>query len=185
MTGFRLHSRVNGKRRGGCLPGRLRIAARRGLSLVELMISMLILAIVCIAWLQIIGIQSARKEARRREAVERLAGMMDAFMYLGSSSGTIDAGSYEMVRVGDTITFNRAYGANTVFPIFDGDVSPIGYRLCITNYSALLGASLSRDWKPEDRYIKGFWLVGSLYNGNGTVDQAGKPFFTLPVCTGR
>ena len=185
MTGSPLHSRVNGKRRGGCLPGRLRIAARRGVSLVELMISMLILAIVCIAWLQIIGIQSARKEARRREAVERLAGMMDAFMYLGSSSGTIDSGGYEMVRDGNAITFKRAYNANAVYPMFDGDVSPIGYRLCITNYSALLGASLSKDWQPADRFVKGFWLVGSLYNGNGTVDQAGKPFFTLSVCTGR
>jgi len=186
VTGSQLHSRVNGKRRGGCLPGRLRIAARRGVSLVELMISMLILAIVCIAWLQIIGIQSARKEARRREAVERLAGMMDAFMYLGASNGKVDQDGYEMVKEGNSITFNRAYGTDKVYPMFDSDVSPIGYRLFVTNYSALLDVFLSKDWKPDDtRNIRGFWLVGCLYNMNGTVDQAGKPFFTLSACMGR
>lgn len=185
MTGPRLHSRVDGKRRGECLPGRLRIAARRGVTLVELMISMLILAIVCIAWMHIIGIQSARKEARRREAVERLSGMMDAFMYLGASTGSVDQDGYEMVKEGNSITFNRAYGADKAYPMFDGDVSPIGYRLFVTNYSAILDSSLVNDWKPADRYVKGFWLVGSLYDRNGTVDQTRKPFFTLSACMGR
>ena len=176
MTGFRLHSRVNGKRRGGCLPGRLRIAVRRGVTLVELMISMLILAIVCIAWLQIIGIQSARKEARRREAVERLSGMMDAFMYCKKASTSFSVGGWRMnYDVGGRVDFASA-ATNEVFAIFDGDVSPIGYQLCVEKLNQLPGSdNFAGNWRS------GSWLVGRLFNRNGKVDEVGRPFFVLPV----
>lgn len=181
MTGSLLHSRVNGKRRGGCLPGRLRIAARRGVSLVELMISMLILAVVCIAWLQIIGIQSARKEARRREAVERLAGMMDAFLYEKKASNSIATGSYSVVVNTSALAISIAKDADTdvVHSVFGSDVSPIGYRLCVV---AKTGLENHKDF--GDNWGNGKWLVGKLYDRSGSLSEVGKPFYTLPVCLG-
>lgn len=180
MTGSQLHNRMNVKRRGGCLPGRLRIAVRRGVTLVELMISMLILAIVCISWLQIIGIQSARKEARRREAVERLAGMMDAFMYERRASSSIATGSYSVEVNTSALAISIAKDADTdvVHSVFGSDVSPIGYQLCVVAKTGLeRHEEFGGNWN-------GKWLVGKLYDRNGSLGEAGKPFFTLPVCLG-
>ena len=181
-----VYSSGSGKRRGENLPARLRFAARRGVTLVELMIAMLILTLVCIAWLEIIGIQSARKEARRREAVERLAGMMDAFMY-SCRSGEFDQGTaevcfdgYQMVREGDRLFFkndNNTSSTGVVHPLFENGESPIGYQLCIVEKTSLPNAHLFTGWDPES----GRWLVGQLYEHNGSVEEAGKPFFTLPV----
>lgn len=180
MTGLPLHSRVYGKRRGECLPGRLRIAAHCGVTLVELMMSMLILAIVCIAWLQIIGIQSARKEARRREAVERLSGMMDAFMYEKMSRSVV-TGSYsvEVNTNAFAVSVAKDASTNVIHPVFGGDVSPIGYRLCVVTKAELENYEYFGDNWGEKK-----WLVGALYNSCGTVAEAGKPFFVLPVCLG-
>ena len=140
------------------------------------MISMLILAIVCIAWLQIIGIQSARKEARRREAVERLSGMMDAFMYCKKASTSFSVGGWRMnYDVGGRVDFASA-ATNEVFAIFDGDVSPIGYQLCVEKLNQLPGSdNFAGNWRS------GSWLVGRLFNRNGKVDEVGRPFFVLPV----
>ena len=156
---------------------------RRGVTLVELMISMLILAIVCIAWLQIIGIQSARKEARRREAVERLAGMMDAFLYEYRETSPSVA-SYYMEKQGSgnagfsRIDFKTA-AKGEVHPIFEGDVSPVGYQLCVVQKSNLPNEEKFVNWGS------GKWLVGKLYNRSDCLEtEAGKPFFTLPVCMG-
>ena len=170
-------SAINEKRREVPLPGRLRLHAHRGVTLVELMISALILTIVSIAWLEIIGIQSARKEARRREAVERLAGMMDAFMLEKKTNVMI--GSYELAINDDTLTVTRDGDTNTVHRVFADGISPIGYQLCVVSYANL----------PERRRFSGWssshkWLIGRLYNLNGSVKEAGRPFFTLPVCLG-
>lgn len=185
----------NVKRRGGILPGRLRNASRRGVTLVELMISMLILAIVCISWLQIIGIQSARKEARRREAVERLAGMMDAFMYMGRSGkiggkSIVANRSYVMCATNYQFYFERSGNENRVEPLFDEidkggvGVSSIGYRLFVTTTSKLDESNKFGDnWKPNNYSIK--WLVGELYDHSDCMEsEAGRPFFSLPVCLG-
>lgn len=87
------HIRSTVKRRGGILPARLRFSARRGVTLVELMISMLILTIVCLSWFEILSIQSAKREALRREGVERLAGMMEAFI----ASFYLPAGAQDVI----------------------------------------------------------------------------------------
>ena len=167
------------------------VGSRRGVTLVELMIAMLILAIVCISWLKIIGIQSARKEARRREAVERLAGMMDAFMYMGRSgkiaSQNISANkSYVMRREDRQFDFERSNNADRIEPLFgeiDNDgvrVSPIGYRLYVT-----ARAKLDESDKFGDNWETCKWLVGELYNRSDcSKGEAGNPFFTLPVCLG-
>ena len=140
---------------------------------------MLILALVCTSWLEIIGIQSAKKEARRREAVERLAGMMDAFMYKGV--GAVNKGYYLAQADESVVEFKVTSKAERVFE--DG-VSPIGYQLRIVGSSSPLVEGMSQNWA-------GNWLVGLLFDENGSeVDvQSGwlvygskrKPFFKLAI----
>ncbi len=182
MVQSQFHNASNAERRGGCLLARLRFALRRGVTLVELMISMLILTIVCLSWLQIIGIQSARKEARRREAVERLSGMMDAFLYRYKDGSARSNYHYKMVRVGNNLDFERERNVNAtqvVYPLFDNDVSSIGYRLNLVSGGQLPDKGFfSSNWRSYS------WLVGQLYDRNGSVTDVGKPFFTLSVCMG-
>ena len=178
------------KRRRGKRSVRLLFSLRRGTTLVELMISVLILTIVCVSWLKIIGIQSARKESRRREAVEKLAGMMDAFMYKNREKTSYREESYNIKIVTsndlNTVDFETIRDVNKVHPMFgefDKDgvrVSPIGYRLRIVSGKNLSGSSkFGSNWTTEK------WLLGELYNySDCSVDEAGEPFFTLPVCLG-
>ena len=149
---------------------------------------MLILTLVCVAWLEIIGIQSAKKEARRREAVERLAGMMDAFMDYYKNNGAGDkkkdgrilASSYA-VQV-KTNVLNVATSPNdSIIPMFSNEESPIGYRLRVVNSlpdSELFDGRnlISGNWTSKK------WLIGELYNHNGPLASSDKPFFSLPVC---
>ncbi len=173
------HVMRNARRRGNPLPGGPRIGFRRGVTLVELMISMLILAIVCMAWLEIIGIQSARRESRRREAVERLSGMMDAFLYR-YRSGAPSAGGYHMVMNMDigSLSFEADGGTNVVHSVFDSGVSPVGYRLCVVKAKDLPNSAGYVNW--DDRK----WLVGYLYDTNGALSDVGRPFCVLPVYIG-
>ncbi len=180
--GSQFSATAQGGRRGGrnkLRPSRLVHAARRGVTLVELLISMLILTIVCLAWFEIIGIQSARKEARRREAVERLSGMMDAFLYL-KREGVESEGIYHMNKVGDDrIEFSHENMMNIVYPVFDNEESPIVYQLYVVD-----NVSGNSGWIPYGRGNRCRWLIGALYDRNGPESEAGKPFFTLPVCLG-
>ena len=151
----------------------------------ELAISMFVLALVCISWFKILGLQSARKEARRREAVERLAGMMDAFLYCHGRDFPA-TGSYRMEMDGATVSFPKDGTDGEVHPLFDGDVSPIGYRLCIVEKEDLPEADRFEGWyyTVGRRQYERWWLVGRLYENNGALKDAGKVLFTLPVCTG-
>lgn len=165
------------KRRGDSLPARLRFVVRRGVTLVELMISMLILTIVCTAWLEIIGIQSAKKEARRREAVERLGGMMEAFSYLDKGSRR-PVGYYCMTNSFNNLVIDGG-DASLVHPMFADGVSPIGYQLHVVMKADLPDANAFAGWNSGSR-----WLIGQLYSQNGLTNDVGAAFFTLPVCLG-
>lgn len=142
---------------------------------------MLILTLVCTAWLEIIGIQSARKEARRREAVERLAGMMDAFMYLNKSKtgSSVSSGYYSKSLSGDILAFKNNKKDSYVSAMFSDGSSPIGYQL-----------QVGGDDLPEVKVMRSYgwgnsrWLVGRLYDMNGNENDVGNAFFTLPVCLG-
>ena len=156
--------------------------ARRGVTLVELTIAMLILAIVCIGWMQIIGMKSARKEARRREAVERLAGMMDAFMY--EMKNTAKTGCWRVEVDEDIKTLVVRQGdAGVVYSVFGEDVSPVGYRLEVVKISQLDDAERYEGWN-KDKNKDNLWLVGRLYDNSGALADCGHPFFSLPVCLG-
>ena len=163
---------------------------RRGVSLIELLVAMLILALVCVAWLEIIGIQSARKEARRREAVERLAGMMDAFMQMNQFTPEISAGKYCMNTNGiNKIYFEivsggivRMFGKELTSHGLD-DVSPIGYILEVTDdVSEPFGKYNTYNGKTEKA---GRCLIGKLYNhADEDAEKSGNLFFSLPVGLG-
>ena len=141
---------------------------------------MLILTIVCIAWLEIIGIQSARKEARRREAVERLAGMMDAFMYMNKSY--VVGGNYhlELNENINRIQFKRDDDAKIVHAVFDQEISPIGYQLSVVEKEDLENMESFVGWWDYE-WDAPKWLIGRLYDRSGTLDDVPKPFFTLQV----
>jgi hypothetical protein len=162
---------------------------------VELLVSMLILATVCIAWLQIIGIQSARREARRREAVERLSGMMDAFMYHyrtgrnDLTGASVQNGFYRMELDSSTSSLDFSLADRKIAnPMFDAGVSPIGYQLAVVKKSELERNGKSSYWNETmGRGTAGVprWLVGKLYDESGDIsDGVSKPFFTLQVCLG-
>ena len=180
----RFHIREARKRRGDHLPARLRFSVRRGVTLVELMISMLILTIVCTAWLEIIGIQSAKKEARRREAVERLAGMMDAFMEV-KKGDVIDSDKYyAMVKNGHMRDFEPSLSENGLEPLFEDGIPSIYYQLRVVADGESLGNGMSGNWvykDPKNKIQPMQWLVGRL------TDKPEKDnwFFTLPVCLWR
>ena len=141
------------------------------MTLVELMIAMLILTLVCVAWLEIIGIQSAKKEARRREAVERLAGMMDAFMYVNKNTSSVATGFYEQQALGANIRFKGKGKDSTVYKMFAEGISPVGYQLYVFDRD-------SGGWEGCR------WLEGRLYNNNGQTNDTGNAFFSLSVCLG-
>ena len=149
---------------------------------------MLILTFVCVAWLEIIGIQSAKKEACRREAVERIVGMMDAFMdyYKNHNAGDkkkdgrILADCYAVQVKTNVLDVSPSANA-TIIPIFSNDESPIGYRLRVVNSlpdnELFDGRNLiTGNWTSKK------WLIGELYNHNGLLTSSDKPFFVLPVC---
>lgn len=161
---------------------------------------MLILAIVCTAWLEIIGIQSAKKEARRREAVERLSGIMDAFMYIYRKGGAV-AGNYRVktedyhMEVLNEVSFEPDPNANIVRPVFKGEISPIGYQLQVIRYDGDVISGVGglpemnlfvgfSGWNVPWYADHSFWLVGRLYDKNGMPDEFCKVFFTLPVYLG-
>ena len=176
----RFHIRGTAKRRGGNLPARLRFSAHRGVTLIELMISMLILTLVCVAWLEIIGIQSAKKEARRREAVERLAGKMDAFMYEVeknfdlSNVDDLPSGAYVMLENEGSMPELDLGKDSEVCRMFEDGSSPIGYQL-------IVDADLPNGFAGWNGCR---WLEGRLYSQYGVKDAVGRPFFTLRVCLG-
>ncbi len=187
MAGESFQTRHTVHTRGDIRRARVRLHLRRGVTLVELMLAMLILTIVCVAWLEIIGVQSARREARRREAVERLAGMMDAFMYENRKNPSLEAGCYNMETNELHLSFSKATTDSNICPVYSDGSSPIGYQLLIVanNDSLLKDMGMPQnDWKSNYQNKK--WLVGRLYDRHGDVvkDDVGEPFFVLPVYLG-
>ena len=162
------------------------------------MIGFLIMTIICISWFTIAQIQSAKKEALRREAVERLSGMMDAFTEYSIWSDAINNANDP---VGCSWWFDeeriqfKERGFNLVSkmfesePVWDSDrrrwkleaISPIGYRLYITSLGDYIAESRfhRRDdylnWSDTD-YV----LVGELYDRNGDIREVD---FPSPFCS--
>ena len=158
---------------------------------------MLILTLVCVAWLEIIGIQSARKEARRREAVERLSGMMDAFMsdsLMAKEAAKIFSINKKTKKKTYTCGYYRLNSSSLVIdnanpaeiiPLYENEISPIGYRMRLLKTTDLDNKSeYGSNWTDYERSSAGYWLVGELFDHNGKKEDHWKPFFTLSAFLG-
>lgn len=169
------------------------------------MIGFLILTIICISWFTIAQIQSAKKEALRRESVERLAGMMDAFTENSIwNTALVKSGRKP---IGVSWWFNEekfqfeTCDINLVSKMFESDkvwnsdsemwedelLSPIGYRLHILQLK-----DLPKEYPSEKASYYSGWstsayvLIGELYdnNGNRNDPDVGKPFCTFKMFLG-
>ena len=169
----RFHIRGAAKRRGGILPARLRFSARRGMSLVELMVAMLVLFFVCVSWLTIFQIQSANRESYRREAVERLAGMMDVISQQGFNSQYASETSWSFCEGKPT----RQTNSRIVNPVFEPTESSLGYRIRIKKSSAASDLiSYNRNIAEDDSEAVVLTgnspvLIGELFEQSGTLGQ--------------
>lgn len=156
------------------------------MSLVELLVSILVIVIIFISWLRISNFQAIRKESLRREAIECAAGYLD-FMslkgYLASS------GSRKFYR----ISFNdvtKVYSATEVtdnttpmpYPLF-GEDEPIGYVLDLVRNTGQYALGHSGAWPAN-----GSWAVIRLYDRHshaggkdGLAALEDQPFSTMSV----
>ena len=105
--------------------------------------------------------------------------MMDAFLYVNRTTKPQPGFYYMSMSEDGKIKFPSAMSSNAVRPVFDSDLSPVGYSLEI-----VLESNLPDAGKFGNAWGGCKWLVGRLYNHNGSVDDVGMPFFTVPVCLG-
>lgn len=144
-----------------------------GYSLVEFLVAMLILALVSLSWLTIAQVQSANRESYRREAVERLAGMMDVISQQGWD--------YEKYTIGSAWCFKgglpeKSSDARTVNPVFSQTESMIGYRLTVRgvkDVGDLISRSVEDSQKERNVLSRGNppVLIGELFDQFGTLDR--------------
>ncbi|MDD5706169.1 MAG: type II secretion system protein [Kiritimatiellae bacterium] len=162
-------------------------ATRCGSTLVELLVSMLILVIVFIGWLNICNFQAIRKESLRRLAVEKAAGYLDIMASSGKSVDfweiSFDGGQYKIVKKNN----NAQEDGTPVWPrpMFDSS-EPIGYVLeVINNYPGQPHGSASGQWPNGSS-----WAVIRLYDQHGTglknpdfveTTTGEKPFSTMSI----
>lgn len=173
------------KRRGGDLPARLRFSCRGGHTLVELLIGFLILTFVCMSWFEIMGAQNWTKESARREAVEQLHGMMDAFVDIVGGEYTTER-TYVISFSGNAGPVFAMKGLDYVSSLGLESSSSIGYRL----YLEQAPVSAARDTGSRRNYWGGprgdrYWLCGELYDEcGGAVDVCGRAFCKMKVFLG-
>lgn len=142
-----------------------------GYSLVEFLVAMLILALVSLSWLTIAQVQSANRESYRREAVERLAGMMDAISQLGLS---YVPGTALQFKDGQPQKLSGVNGRMTVNPLFGPTESSLGYRLRVKELEEVGDLmSLQRENDRELSVLEAYSpvLVGEVFEQWGTLDR--------------
>lgn len=143
-----------------------------GYSLVEFLVAMLILALVSLSWLTIIQVQSANRESYRREAVERLAGMMDVISQQGFKSQYASGTSWFFSKGKPTPQTN----GRIVNPVFEPIESSLGYRIRIKQ-SSEASDLISYKNIAEDDSEAGVLaknspvLIGELFEQSGTLGQ--------------
>ena len=149
----------------------LAIKGSPGYSLVEFLVAMLILALVSLSWLTIAQVQSANRESYRREAVERLAGMMDVISSMKLTKNDVRSG-----KVAWRFDEGQPCKADlkVVNPLFNLTDSSIGYRIRVMkakdNGLIVLGA----EEEVQEADILGnssVVLDGELFERSGTLDN--------------
>lgn len=142
-----------------------------GYSLVEFLVAMLILALVSLSWLTIIQVQSANRESYRREAVERLAGMMDVISQQGFNSQYASGTSWFFNKGKPNKTNSRI-----VNPVFEPTESSLGYRIRIKQSSEASDLVSYKNIAEDDSEAgvlakNSPVLIGELFEQSGTLGQ--------------
>ena len=130
---------------------------RSGVSLVEMMVSVLLLFIVFCSWAAMNNIQAVRKESLRYAAVEKAAGMLDAMVEKQSFEGgkLFRGACYKVTEEGkfQRTVMDGKPGSETLYPLWPDDPSaPIYYKIVLTNVSG------------TSAWTNGTWGVVSLYS---------------------
>ena len=146
----------------------LAIKGSPGYSLVEFLVAMLILALVSLSWLTIIQVQSANRESYRREAVERLAGMMDVISQRGLDIDVRQSAVVFRFKDGIMTESTDSDEVKTVVPLFLPSESSIGYRLMAKKFSDVKALIPEAGSFMEKRAPV---LVGELFEQSGTLDD--------------
>lgn len=151
---------------------------RSGLSLVELMISILLLFIVFGCWSAMNNIQAVRKESFRYAAVEKVAGILDA---LDSTRVTPPKQNTKteryVIRENGTLEKLPKERRKELLPVFGNDV-PVFYQCRFVD--SPIPNSVGSKWGSC------YWLAVDLYGGDGrspSVDA--EPFVTLTMLVKR
>ena len=177
--------RKAGKRRGDNLPARLRFSARRGHTLVELMIGFLILTIVCLCWLEMMGFQNWTKESARREAVEQLHGMMDAFVETVNVDEYSETCTYTISFKGDSVEYTADNPLDYVSPLGLVSSPAIGYRMYLEPAPLSPLRDSGREYWAIGTKSGRYWLCGELYDEcNMSTIACGRAFCKMKVFVG-
>lgn len=146
-------------------PSRRADMNRRGFTLIEIMVSALLIVIIFSAWFKISNFQAIRKESLRREAVERAAGYLDVM-----TRGSYMPGYYRVDPV--TAGVLSVGSGDEIQALFDS-AGPVGYVLQVHNFHAGLGSN----WPPSS-----VWATVQLFNQHGISANTVRPYYELSLC---
>ena len=142
---------------------KLKRDARSGVTLVELLVSVLLLTIIFCGWMAMNNIQAVRKESFRYEAVEKAEGLLDSItvLYWSDPDNWYDSalvvnqasGHLEPVRP----------GKSDLFPLWPDSENPIGCTIHI----------------QELDDFGGVWAKVALYDSYIKSPSLQSPFATL------
>ena len=106
-------------------------------------------------------------------------------MYLNKANGRLKNGCYRQQYDKSQKSIIYKECDSSIFPLFDNDVSSIGYQLRVCDLTDWNDRS---KWPDKNKFVgwqNGVkWLVGKLYDHSGAEINAGNPFFMLPVYLG-
>jgi len=154
----------------------IRWLRRSGFSLVELMVSTLVIVIIFVGWLKIANFQAIRKESLRRAAIETAAGYLDVMVELGGLPNK----TYRIEWIEESSAFEQeplnGQDRDQVQPMY-GESDPIGYHIKVTP-SVAAGLAHDGAWIEGG----GRWAVIRLYDKHGvSTNDAGRAFSTMSV----
>ena len=134
---------------------------RKGSTLIELMVSLFIVAIVMLGWWRIFNATSPYREAQRRAAVEIGAGLLDIL------PEDMSEGEYRYNA--NAKKFDVVHGQRNQFPNQDPhnwfpSESPVRYVLTVERVN--VGSADWRDWAKSGNF--NYWAKLDLYDGEDT-----------------
>ena len=146
---------------------------RSGQSLVEVLVSILLLFIVFCSWAAMNNIQAVRKESFRYAAVEKAAGILDAMTALSDEQEAFPDTWY---RLDEKTGFPKEWTGknipeNGVFELWPGQNVPIGCSIFVSQKAG------------PSAWTNGVWCTVSLYDT--TDGTARRPYASLKALLER